>query len=174
MGSFFTLILITICLVLIVFWTWYNGISPMPTSKKAKISLFKNLPVCREGTIFELGSGWGTLVFPLAKKYPTCKVIGLENSPLPYLFSKSRQRLNPLPNLELRFTNFFSLPLNEASLIVCYLYPGAMKKLKIKFEKELTKGTYVISHTFSIPGWQPLNVYEIHDLYHNKIYLYKI
>lgn len=158
----------------IVIWSLYNGISPMPTSFKAKKCLFDHLPkeVC--GTIYELGSGWGTLALPLARRYPHCQVVGFESSPFPFWISLARQHLSRLKNLSLRRQNFFQANLSDAELIVCYLYPGAMAKLKMKFHVELKPGTWIISNTFAIPGWNPQEVYEIEDIYRTKIYVYRV
>lgn len=157
----------------IVLWSWWNGISPMPTSPKAKRCLLSVLPQKIEGNVVELGSGWGTLLFPLARKYPHCRVSGYETSPLPFFWTKSLFLLKPSPNLFLYRKDFFDISLEDNALIVCYLYPGAMRRLKDKFEKELKPGTWVISNTFAIPGWQPQQVAEINDLYFTKIYVYR-
>lgn len=157
----------------IVIWSSRNGIGPMPSSPKAKKMLLRSLPEEVEGTIYELGCGWGTLLFPIARRYPQNQVVGFENSPVPFGFCCLRKMLFPLSNLTIRPRNFFSASLKEASLVVCYLYPGAMRLLKSKFEKELAPGTWIITNTFAMPGWRPLYTYEIQDLYHSKIYVYR-
>lgn len=161
-------------LISIVIWSWRNGISPMPTSRKAKRCLLELLPKEVQGDIFELGSGWGTLAFPLARRYPHCKVVGYETSPVPFWFSKLRQVFARTPNLHLQHHDFFQEPLHEASLLVCYLYPGAMRQLKVKLAQELRPGTVVISNTFSIPGWKAEEIREVGDIYYTKVYLYRI
>jgi hypothetical protein len=161
-------------LLSIVYWSWRNGISPMPTMSKAKKTLFAALPEHLNGQIYELGSGWGSLAFPLAKKFPQCQICGLESSPIPYYFSKIRLWIQPRKNLELKKMDFFSVDLRDASLVICYLYPGAMRNLKMKFEEELRPGTFIVSNTFGIPGWDPLTIHEISDLYHTKIYVYQM
>lgn len=143
----------------------------MPTSSKVRRDLFSALPPLERGTIVDLGSGWGHLIFPLAKTYPTCRVIGYENSPIPYLFSFL---MNCAPNLKTVYKNFFNVSLQDANLVVCYLCPKVMKHLKPKFETELKPGTQVISHTFAIPGWIPSRVIRVDDLYLSKIYLYEV
>ncbi|NGX42362.1 MAG: hypothetical protein K940chlam7_00642 [Chlamydiae bacterium] len=158
----------------IVIWSIRNGISPMPTSRKAKKSLLFLLPRDLKGKVYELGSGWGTLAFLLAKALTKCQIIGYELSTFPYFISKLRQWPQRLPNLTLVRGDFFSIPLDDASLIVCYLYPGAMRRLKSKFEKELKPGTWVISNTFAIPGWEPMRIEETGDIYRSKIYLYRV
>lgn len=158
----------------LIIWSIRNGISPMPSTSKASSALFSLLPSEFKGKIYELGSGWGTLVIPLAKKYPDCQIIGFETSPVPFWFSKLWLKIRGTPNAVLVRKDFFSVNLNEASLVVCYLYPGAMEVLKGKFETELKPGALVASNTFAIRGWIPEKVIELDDLYHTKIYLYKI
>ncbi len=143
----------------------------MPTSRKVKEALLRMAPKDLEGTLYDLGSGWGTLVIPLAKRYPQCQVIGVESSPIPYSISYFRKNPN---NLRLLREDFFAISLENATMIACYLYPGAMLKLRDKFEEELHTGAWVISHTFAVPDWKPLQTVTVNDLYHTKIYLYQI
>ena len=168
------LVILLWVLLSIVLWSIRNGISPMPTSPLAKKRLFEALPLKLEGTVYEMGSGWGTLAFPLAKKYRNCRVVGIESSPIPFHFSRFRHLFFHARNLEFIHEDFMKTSIKDASLIVCYLYPGVMQKLKVKFEKELKPGTWVISNTFAIPGWDPYKAYDIGDLYGTKIYIYQI
>ena len=144
----------------------------MPSSLKAKRCLLSALPQPLHGKIYELGTGWGTLLFPLARQYPDCQVVGFETSPIPYLVSRIRQLYCRLPNVVLERRDFFSVLYGDADLIVCYLYPGAMRKLQVKFDRELKPGTWVVSNTFALPGWTPVSVIEVRDLYYSKIYVY--
>jgi 16S rRNA A1518/A1519 N6-dimethyltransferase RsmA/KsgA/DIM1 with predicted DNA glycosylase/AP lyase activity len=146
----------------------------MPTLPKVKRKLFKMLPEISSGEIAELGSGWGTLAFILAKKYPSLKVIGYEISPVPFFYSNLIAKIYSYPNLTLIRQDFFHSSFKDKKLVVCYLYPAAMEKLKAKFEKELSPEAYVISHTFAIPGWKPLVIEHASDLYHTPIYLYQM
>ena len=65
------------------------------------------------------------------------------------------------------------MSITSASVVICYLYPGAMRRLKGKFEKELSKGAIVVSNTFAIPGWRPMRVIEADDLYRTPLYVYR-
>lgn len=171
-------VLFIACLALlvgvIVLYSLKYGITPTPTSSKVKKELLAILPELKEGEIAELGSGWGTLAFALARKYPACQVEALEISPVPYFCSWLISKWTAFPNLELTRRDFFDVKLNRAALVVCYLYPGAMEKLKEKFEKELEPGTYVATHTFAVPGWKPLLTAHASDLYHTPVYLYQL
>ena len=145
----------------------------MPTSKKAKIAMLALIPRKITGKVYELGSGWGTLIIPLAREHPGSKVIGYETSPIPYFISKVRVWNSGLKNVQLLKQDFYDASLADAAIVVCYLFPGAMSKLKRKFEKELKPGTIVITNTFALPGWTPLQVINIQDLYNTKVYLYR-
>lgn len=170
----FILAFFIFAIVSVVYWSIRNGISPMPTSRKAKRYLLGVLPTDIKGSVYELGSGWGTLAIPLAKRYPTCLVVGYETSYLPYWFSKVRLLFSRMRNLRILRQDFFRVSLEDAGLVICYLYPGAMKMLKTKLSEELKPGTWVISNTFSIPGWHAEEILEVGDLFYTKIYIYRI
>lgn len=158
----------------IVFHTLRTGISPMPTSPRVRRQLLTLLPPEQEGTLLELGSGWGDLAFALADRCPRAHVVAYELSPLPYAFSRLRLRLAPRPNLQFVREDFFRASFAEASAIVCYLFPGAMSRLAPRFSSELRPGTRILSHTFALRGWTPQHTLVVDDLYRTPIYLYEV
>jgi Methyltransferase small domain len=157
---------------MIVGYSLYLRISPMPTGRKVKEALLNQLPEF-EGKIMELGAGFGTLAIPLAKKFPQKVVEAYELSPIPYFYILLLKNLFSLPNLKVMRRDFFKASLQEGGLIVCYLYPGAMRRLEKKFTLELPKGSIVISHTFALYDRNPCKTLIVKDLYNTKIYLYK-
>jgi len=127
--------------ILIVFYSLYNGISPMPTSPKVKRQLLHVLSQNEiQGTIYELGSGWGTLAFELARRFPECRIIAYENSWVPYIYSKIYGLAVKTENLRIKQENFFNILLSRADVVVCYLSPNIMAHLQPKLESELQKG----------------------------------
>jgi len=84
--------LIFICVVTVVISSLWYGISPMPSSIKVKKNLDELLPQIDSGNVLELGSGWGTLAFYLAERYPNCRVDAYEISPIPCFYSYCFQR----------------------------------------------------------------------------------
>ena len=163
-------ILLTI-LISIVWTTYRYGIGPTPTSNKVKKILMEHLPKLPSGPIYELGAGFGTLAFALADHYPDHTVIAIEVSPIPWAWMVAIQGLHPRKNLKIIRGDFFKESLEDAKLIVCYLYPGAMQKLKEKIDRECQKAK-LISHTFAFPTKTPTQVIYAHDLYHTPIYIY--
>lgn len=145
----------------------------MPSSKKARQGIASLIPDSK-AAIFELGSGWGHLAFSLSRHFPNAAIHAFEGSYLPWLVSVMGKQLLLRTNVRIKRKNFYSVSLQEAEGIVCYLYPGAMQKLKEKFEKELKPGTFIISHSFSIPGWIPEKELEINDLCRSRLYYYRV
>ena len=145
----------------------------MPTNRRAKKALLALIPPLKEGVIFELGSGFGTLAFSLAKQFPQKTVIGYEISPVPYFFSLITVKLLKINNLHFIRRDFLACSLENAALCVCYLSPKGMNQLERKFALELTDHAFVISNTFAFPKWTPERVSQVADLYHSKIFLYR-
>jgi len=161
--------------ITIVWYTIRNGISPMPTGLRVQRAIFDVLQnIDPDGVVVELGSGWGTLASGIARRFPSCRVTAFENSPVPYLFSQFSQCVMPVTNLVIERRDFYGISLTDADVVICYLYSGAMERLREKFERELRSGTWVISHTFAVPAWTPNEVVEARDLYHTKVYIYRV
>lgn len=166
------LILFLFAAVSIIWQTLHNGISPMPTLGKVKRRFLQTLPNPGKGTILELGAGWGSLAFPIARKYPNHQVVAYENSFVPYWFCRLRLLCTPLKNLTIIRGNFFNASFSDASLIVCYLYPGAMRRLGEKFQHEVSLDCLIATHTFSLPGLSPIYEERVSDIYHTSIFHY--
>lgn len=166
------LLLPLVVLVLVVGWSLANGISPTPSSQKQAREILRAVPPDFSGKVYDLGSGLGTLAIFLARQLPNSKITGIENSVLPYMVSRSLLLIMHSTNLEFRYANFMTHRIADADLVVCYLYPGGMRKLKSKFEAELKPGTIVISNTFALEGWQPAQTLRASDMYRSPIYVY--
>ncbi|GAB4261241.1 MAG: hypothetical protein Kow0092_10620 [Deferrisomatales bacterium] len=154
--------------------TVVTGISPVPTSRRVRRVVLAVLPDELEGEIFELGSGWGSLAFPLARRYPGATVRAYELSPVPWLVSQARHLVSDTPNLSIAWGDFHGASLSEAAAVVCYLYPGGMERLRPKFERELPAGAVVVSHFFPVPGWRPACVRRADDAEGSPVYLYRV
>jgi 16S rRNA A1518/A1519 N6-dimethyltransferase RsmA/KsgA/DIM1 with predicted DNA glycosylase/AP lyase activity len=146
----------------------------MPSSSKAYNTMMKLVDETGSGSIIDLGSGWGNFVIRIAKKNPHRQVIGYELSLLPWITSTLLKKALGLKNLALYRQNFYNVNLSNASVLVCYLYPEAMEKIKNKLLLEQPKVDFLISNNFALPSWQSYKVVTIDDFYKSPIYLYKI
>lgn len=174
---FFLSFLLLFSFFSIVFWSLRNGITPSSTSPKQLKAIFSSfdsiLDQSLDGSIIDLGSGFGIVVILLAKKYPHVQIIAYETSFIPYCVSKCLSILFRTKNLKIQRKDFLNENLNEASIILCYLSPKIMDKLEIKFKNELKSGIFIISNTFRIKNMKPIKTLTVKDLYNTEIYLYK-
>ena len=151
----------------ILFWTVRLGIGPTPTSYKVRTTVSDILPDAVCGDIVELGCGWGHLVPMLRTQYPQATIQGWERSPLPALFTRWVRKI------EVKKQDFFTADLSNAGLIVCYLYPGAMTRIAEEMLPQLPPGCWIVTHTFSLPGIEPVKILRAKDLYQTPVYLYQ-
>jgi len=167
------------------------GISPMPSSRKAQwavLSLLeqnRNVDNGRGLTLIDCGSGWGHLVFQLARRYPEAKVIGYELSFIPWLVSRLLGRFLLLDNLIIYRKSFMDrdlpVPLGQGDLLFTYLYPKGMAKLADRLKEHAakrpeanTRSQQLISICFALPGFEAEERQILTDLYRTHIYRYAL
>ncbi len=162
---------------LIVFWSLKTGSPPTPTSPSVRRTMMallpERLPGHHNGSIVELGSGWGGVAFALAKRYPLHPVIGYELSIIPWAVSRARLLVQPQANLNFRKTDFMRANLTESALVICYLMPETMVPLADRLERGLPNGALVLCNTFALPNWRALDQVNAPDMYSSPVYLYE-
>ncbi|WDE04291.1 class I SAM-dependent methyltransferase [Thalassomonas viridans] len=171
-------ILLLLLFVLIAFsiiWsTLAVGISPMPSSAKARQAM---LNLCRDtgsGRITDFGSGWGHFVIAAAKAFPDRQITGYELSLCPYLTAYLLKLMFRLDNLTLKRRDFLTADLGSTSVLVCYLYPGAMKAIENKLATDQHRVDYIISNNFACPNLTPIKTLQLDDFYRSPVYLYHL
>lgn len=170
-------IVIFLLLGLSILWsTLVTGISPMMssfTARKAMLAALDNTVKSRDkGPIIDLGSGWGTLVIAIAKKYPQQQVVGYELSWLPWAFSVLWKHCLGIKNVTIYRKNFLNIDLNNASVLCCYLFSSAMRSIDTKLSSERNSPVFIISNTFSLPNLKPSHTIPLSDFHRSNIFVY--
>jgi methylase of polypeptide subunit release factors len=118
------ILVLALCAAFSIFvHTLVNGISPMPSSRKARsvvVSIAKEQ--FSSGTIVDLGSGWGTLCFSLGRALPQARIIGYESSLIPYLYCRCAKAILRSTNVAFRCKDLFKTSHDNADGIL-YYYP---------------------------------------------------
>lgn len=170
------IVILSAAVMSIVFFTLKNGISPMPSSSHARSAVMeelKKLSLNSNHLIIDVGSGWGTLALQTARIFPNQMIMGLENSLIPFWISRLFKMMGPNSNLRLIHNDIYTYSYEQADIVLCYLYPGAMKRLSTIFEQQLHQEAFIISIFFALPGWKPERIIECTDFYRTKIYVYR-
>ncbi len=138
------------------------------TDKKTAEAICKLAKIGKKDIVYDLGCGDGELILLAAKKYGA-NAVGVEIDFLRYFYAKTRVAINELNGkIKLKRKNFFKENISNASIIVVYLVPKTLDKLKTKFLNELKPGTKIVSYKYE------MNLKKIKEDKENKLYLYKI
>jgi len=112
---------------------------------------------------FDLGSGDGRVVVMAAQKFGA-DATGIEMDV--DLYKQSTERIKSLGlEKKARIINgdIVKVDLSGADMLTVYLLPSSNDKIRPKLEKELKKGTRIVSHDFLFQGWTPVKEEHIED-----------
>ncbi|MBU1992246.1 MAG: class I SAM-dependent methyltransferase [Patescibacteria group bacterium] len=133
---------------------FYVGAPFVPTPGRAVQKVLEAAKIKKGEKIYDIGCGDGRFVHLASKKYGA-EAVGFELSPPVYLLAKL-YGLIKRSKAKIILGDSRNHSFREADKIICYLFPGILGKFTEKFEKELKKGTLIVSYAFGIPGWKPV------------------
>jgi hypothetical protein len=126
-----------------------TGVPPV-SARRAEaanvIALLKQAGLPERAILYDLGSGWGSLVLALARAFPQARIVGIELSPLPHWIARVRTR--GLANVRMIRSNFYDHELQEADAITCYLMMKPMPRLARFLDGAVASGTPVVALAF--------------------------
>lgn len=129
-----------------------SGAPFVPTPMRAVKHVLKAADIKKGARVYDIGCGDGRFVH-FANKIYKADSVGFELDPFVFLLAKFRKIIWKSKAL-IYFGDFRRFKLNNADRIVCYMLPETLKKFVPKFERELKKGTKVVSYAFRIQGWK--------------------
>ncbi len=129
------------------------GYQPTPASVvRRMLDLAEVVP---SDTLFDLGAGTGAIVFAAARRRGA-RVVGVEVEPIRMAVLRVRRWWGgPRDRVTLQWGNLFGTDFTGASVVAVFLWPGAMARLRPRFERQLAPGARVVSHWHPVPGWTP-------------------
>jgi protein-L-isoaspartate O-methyltransferase len=113
--------------------------------------------------MFDLGSGDGRIVVMAAQKYHA-DATGVEMAD--DLYRQSMQKIRTLgldKTARIIHGDIFKQDYSSADLVTVYLLPVSNDKVRPLLEKQLKKGTRVVSHDFPFRDWKPEKEITIED-----------
>jgi SAM-dependent methyltransferase len=152
-----------------VFGSFLAGAGYQPAPDRVIRRMLEFARVTPEDRVYDLGAGTGGLLFRAVEEYGASGV-GVEVEPLRYLYLRYRRRRSRARSrVQILRQNLFEVDLSSANVILAFLWPGAMRRLRQKFSAELRPGTRVVSYYHRIAGWVPVEKDE-----HLRVYYYTI
>jgi len=126
----------------------------IPTPPEDIDGFFELAPVCSSDIVYDLGSGDGRLLFRAIEK-GAGRAVGIDlNAELIRTATETARSKGVQERVTFKQDDVIKANLEDATLVLCYLFPVASAALKPKFEAELKPGTRVVMESFYIHGWQ--------------------
>jgi len=145
-----------IVLIAILLWLLYKLARTeaifIPLPQKTIDKMLKLGRIRKKDVLYDLGCGDGRIMVTAAKKYGI-NAVGVEKNKILYWICKWRIRKENLEG-KVKVVNgdFFKQNISHASIVTVYLSQKINNKLLPKLERELKKGTRIISanHEFGL------------------------
>jgi SAM-dependent methyltransferase len=157
--------------LLLVFWRTDRSRVPLyltnAVASEAVAGLIPGEPV----SVVDLGCGDGGLLRRLARARPDCRFVGFEHAPLTWAWAWLGCR--GLPNIEIRFGDFWSHPLGGYALVHAFLSPVPMQRLWLKARAEMKPDALLVSNSFTVPDIEPESTVEVADARQTRLYCYR-
>ena len=113
--------------------------------------------------MFDLGSGDGRIVIMAAQKYQA-DATGIEV--VDDLYKQSMEKIRGLGlqrTARIIHGDISKQDYSPANLLTIYLLPGSNDKIRPLLEKQLKKGTRIVSHDFPFRDWTPEKEITVED-----------
>ncbi len=124
------------------------------TNTKTAKAICKLAKISSKDVVYDLGCGDGEVLIQTGKL--GAKGVGIEIDPIRVWIAILRIKKNNLERkVIIKKDNFFKENISEATVVIVYLVPVALKKLLPKFKKELKKGTKIVSFIYDIEDQKP-------------------
>lgn len=145
----------------------------VPSYPKVVRKMLELANVGSDDVVYDLGCGDGRILVMAVKEFGAKKAVGYEIKKDLYKSTlKKIEQQNLNDRINLINGDLFEADISEATVITLYLTTSGNERLRPKLAKEARPGTRVVSHDFSIKGWEATKI-EPHS-YYSDIYLYII
>jgi len=130
-----------------------------------------------QDTLYDIGCGDGRIVVMAAQKYGA-RGVGIDIDPRRIEESRENARAAGVEHL----VNFYigdamKMNFSTATVVALYLLPESNALLRPLFEKQLKPGVRIVTHNYSIPGWEDrlVETFYLEDESGNEhsVYLYR-
>ena len=158
-------------LLVLVFWRTDRSRVPLYLSSRQSAEALQELIPPSACRVIDLGCGDGGLLRRLARARPDCRFVGVEHAPLPWLWARLASR--SLPNLTIRYGDYWGHPLDGYDLVHAFLSPAPMARLWSKACAEMHGCALLVSNSFPVPDQPEESRIAVNDRAKTYFYVYR-
>ncbi|MFH0748773.1 MAG: class I SAM-dependent methyltransferase [Candidatus Bathyarchaeota archaeon] len=132
----------------------------VPTSFSCVTEMLQLAELQPDEVLVDLGCGDGRIILEAALNFGA-RAIGVELDDGRYRECVKKVHEAHLEDrVKIIHGDLLQVDLKKADVVTLYLLPSTNKKVKSNLERDLRKGSRVVSHDFQIPGWSPTKIKE--------------
>lgn len=136
-------------LYFLVFQPSFSDVPFLPSSNSLIKDILQYFPLQEGKVIYDIGCGDARILLAAYKIQSKSTYIGVEKNWFPFLLAKFKLwRIGNPPNIKIIRKNMFDLNYQDADFIYVYLLDSVLDKFLDKFQKELRRGTVLLSSSF--------------------------
>lgn len=158
--------------VLILLWILIPalyGLPPVPTQPERIRKALKLVNLQPDEVLYDLGAGDGRVLLIAAREFGA-KAVGIEVGPIQCALIWLRAVASGFGNqIQVRWANFYTTDLHDADVVFVYATSKEVIKLAPHLEKQLKKGTRLVSISADFSEWEPSAMNE-----HELIFVYEM
>jgi SAM-dependent methyltransferase len=125
------------------------------TPEEVVAEMLRIADVGKDDVVYDLGCGDGRIVITAAKMYG-CRGVGIDIDPERIRESRENaSKAGVSDKVQFIQMDFFEAEIRDASVVTLYLLSGVNLRLRPKLFRELSPGSRVVSHEFSMGKWEP-------------------
>lgn len=122
--------------------------------------------------LVDLGAGVGSMLRPLAARFPAGQFVGVENAPLTWAAGWLRTRSQA--NIQWRWGDLWQVDLKDFDVVYAFLSPVPMAALWDKARAEMKPGSLFVSNSFPVPEVEASRVVEVDCVPARSLYCYEL
>lgn len=127
----------------------------VPTPEAVVMEMLKITHVGKDDILYDLGCGDGRIVITAAKEFG-CRGVGIDIDPQRIRESQANAiEAGVSDKVQFIQMDLFEAEISEATVVTLYLLTEVNLRLRPKLLRELSPGTKVASHEFSMGEWDP-------------------
>jgi len=143
----------------------------VPTPGEIVDTMLKMAAVTKKDTVYDLGCGDGRIVITAAQRYGA-RGVGIDIDPDRVSeATENVRKAGVADRVRIVRGDLFEADISAATVVTLYLLTDLNLKLRPKLLRDLSPGTRVVSHAFSMGDWTPERTAEVQG---TNVYLWRI
>ncbi len=144
----------------------------VPTPEPVVKQMLTMAKVGPNDVVYDLGCGDGRIPIAAVRDFGAKSAVCIDIDPQRIKEARANvQRAGLGDKVEVRHADMFLVDTSPATVVTLYLLPDLNVRLRPKLQKELRNGARIVSQSFDMGDWKPVQQVEVSD---KTVYLWNV